>query len=71
MADLCIHEVVRCTVCHEPEPAAPSSRPFEARFDGTCQGCGFSIRPGDRVRYVTDRLHHADHRRCAQEADRG
>jgi hypothetical protein len=67
MADLCIHEVARCTICDPTiAPDSPAhSHPFAARFDSTCSGCGFDVKVGDRVRFVADRLVHADHRRCA------
>lgn len=63
MADLCMHELHRCTICDPsiaPKPPAEVSRVFAARFDGTeCAGCGFSINAGTPVRFVGERLHHA------------
>jgi hypothetical protein len=35
-------------------------RPFVARYDGTCSGCGFDVRPGERVRYLDGFLAHVD-----------
>lgn len=72
MPELCMHEVVRCTICHEPDrsgdgPAA-DSRPFHARFSGTCRGCGFEIKAGDLARFVNDQVVHDI---CTKEARRG
>ena len=70
MADLCVHEVHRCTVCHDVDRDGPpaDSRPFIARFDGTCRWCGFDINRGDRAIYVADQVMHQN---CAKEVDRG
>lgn len=69
MADLCMHELHRCTIC-EPvvTPATPTditnSALFQARWESTCAACDFTINPGDLVRFRNDRLIHADNRGC-------
>lgn len=62
MSEVCIHELHRCAVCDEPEERAADSRTFTARYDGICRGCGFDIKVGESVHYVSDALRHA---RCA------
>ena len=64
MPDLCIHEVVRCTICHEHTTTdrAPTWRPFTARYESRCAACDFDIREGDEVCYDEGQLCHA---RCA------
>lgn len=55
MASECDHGAVLggCHLCRD-EPAAervPESRPFTARYDGECAGCGFDVRWGEIVQY--------------------
>lgn len=68
MADLCdvsllpTNQCAHCTTQPHDQPA--NSHPFTARFHSTCTGCGFTINPGETVRYTADRLHHDDHPTC-------
>lgn len=55
------------TAARGPAPAAPEpewSRPFPARYEGTCPGCGFPIEVGQSVRLLIEgerrRVFHAD-----------
>lgn len=60
--------VDQCSHCRlaDPHEREPDSRPFVARFDGECAGCGFDVRAGETVQFAAGgRLYHADHRRCA------
>jgi hypothetical protein len=69
MADTCIHEVSRCTICTplvEPWMARSfgrgTSSMFVACYEGRCGICDFDVREGDEVRYVEGQLCHV---RCA------
>ena len=55
-----------CAACAGPSPSRdrrPTSGTFTARYDGTCSGCGFDVRPGDWVRYDADAV---VHERCSR-----
>ena len=58
--DRCPHELhpKACETCRDAAGPTPDrqrvSRPFFARFEGTCVRCEFDIRPGDRVWYVEE-----------------
>lgn len=65
-AERCPHDVHprACSTCRQDDAidrhiAGTASRPFTARFDGVCRGCGFDIRAGEQVRYVDGDLAHA------------
>lgn len=58
----CPHDIDEraCVTCRQEDVIdrhidGTASHPFTARYDGTCLGCGFDIRPGERVRYVEGR----------------
>ena len=63
----CIHELVRCAQCHEPDleretlsmrsPLVRGERasgPFAASFDGDCALCPNEIQRGDAICRVAD-----------------
>lgn len=60
MTDLCIHDIARCTICHEPKPTYDDSRPFVAMYDGTCPACDGDIAAGQTVLYVEASVVHFD-----------
>ena len=61
MTELCRHDLApaSCATCAGLEDLpADGSHPFTARYDGTCAGCGFDIREGQRIRYHDGRPVH-------------
>lgn len=60
MASECDHGAVpgACHLCRgdRPEPAAGWSRPFAAKWPGTCSGCGFDVVEGQVVQWRLDTL---------------
>ena len=63
MTEPCRHDLnpASCATCAGIEDLLnddPPGRPFTARFDGTCAGCGFDIRVGERIRYREGRTVH-------------
>lgn len=48
-------EILTCPPCQNTASLPPAehpdwSRPFPARYEGSCFGCDFVVRPGERVR---------------------
>lgn len=62
----------QCGHCRltEPHQREPDSRPFEARYHGTCAGCGFDVRPGEFIQYQPSTVGGSfiAHVRCAHGA---
>lgn len=70
MADLCIHLLHRCVLCHTDllprgrrKPARTPGR-FVAKHVTACDGCGFDIEKGDIAGWRKGRPVHADRRGC-------
>lgn len=41
-------------------PRERASKPFEARFPGTCTGCNWEIEPGDQIVMFRGEAYHDD-----------